>query len=329
MSANKLLWRNALQINNELFNAKDDLENIIYNPPLDTLDSDIEELKKKIEKLKEELMNTDEERCYLVKNTGEVIIDFWVKYESNRVEEFKKDEIIQVEFDYENGVRYILLDFNGNELTESCIDFEFIGNKIKYLQTGFEIGQQPIDGLFWKIAYSEIRGRVIKYNEDFDVYEVDDWVYNSDLECLGKKINDEAGVLLAKKENYLSVLLNSGLLFEIEDKAKNIISFNHKNQSAIIYKYENFVKLILSEGEIERKKTIFTFNKVYIFDSLYETIIIGINNTNNITESFSFYSKDMTIERFDEPVSFRRQTFNQVLNLDPILFSLLDIQVID
>lgn len=337
MTNNKLLWINTLEINRDLVDSKEKLKLYIDYPPKDDSDLDdwilnIARLRKRILSLEEKLEDIDDDRCYLIDELGNEIIDFWKVYDSNRVNQImlKNEHLIEIAYEDSNGKDCLtVIDFQGNEVVPSCIEYDEIGNHIKMVRYGYMIGHFRDFDLFSTLVDSDIVGNQIDYISEFDVYEVDETrIYDNNFEFLGEKIINGDDSLSIKNESSLNVLLMNGMKFEIEHTAKNITTFYINEISVVIYKVEHFVKLILVSLNKDQKDY-FNFDRIYVINSISETIIVGINNANNTTESYSFYSEAMTIDGIDEPVYFQRQTFNQVITIDPILFSLLDIQVID
>lgn len=193
-SNNKLICKSKEEIEKEIMEAIEVIE-ILITDKESQKDLNIEEINKHIEKLKDELLEIDEERYYLVSSDNKNLVDFYNKYNSTEVValEHERHNLIEIRYENENSDFVItLVNFNGNEVVEQCNNYTFIGENEEYIlieQKGSMLGMHydHRNVLLYSIVDTDITEKLsIEFNEIEQLYIIDGKEkYNKDLEYIG------------------------------------------------------------------------------------------------------------------------------------------------
>ncbi len=202
MGKNILISKSAKEVKKELKAAIDTLKalkELVVDKKTD--DEEKAEWIEVIKDLEEQIIEVDDERWFLVDKADEskIIIDFWKKYSSNEVaEEFQNGhQFISVMYeDSECNTVHKLIDLNGIEIVESCIDYYFIGKNEEYLvieQLGYMLNKhwdKANETFFSILGSNSIQGvKYIDYLSEFNVISVNqNYLYDGKDKYLGKLV---------------------------------------------------------------------------------------------------------------------------------------------
>jgi len=229
MEENILLIREKDELIAEKKEEIEALKELISDPTSDATEEELEEWKRYIERIENEIDFIDDDRVFLVNkfDNSKIVVDFWQEYESNDIHEINKNgfHLIEIPRDHpEEGESCTLLDFNGYIEVEYYLEYGFVGQEIKVLQTGSMLDlPYNRDVEFWSIVGSDVISfaQSIEYIEEHFIYLVNETrCYNNYLEYIGEKIeskylSDEYLIFIAENKK-LGVLLKGEILIEPE-----------------------------------------------------------------------------------------------------------------
>jgi hypothetical protein len=204
-----------------------------------------------------------------------------------------------------------LLNFNGNTVIDYCIDYDFVGQEIKVLQTGnmLDLHHDFQNEEYWSLVGSDVisLAQSIEYIDEHFIYLVNETrCYNKYLEYIGEKLeskylSDEYLIFIAENKK-TGVLLKGEVLIEPEySLIKPDTNFDEfeifittKNVQVCIYIYRDNKLLYQKEFKGDRLELLDVIDN--------STFIIAIENDERlfviICDNYSNEENQFAVDEF-------------------------------